>query len=61
MKNRLKPRIYTFETTTRWTQNRKGILSSGDKRSIENAYNQCLISKALNIKIIIKPEIKCDE
>jgi organic hydroperoxide reductase OsmC/OhrA len=149
MKIRLSPRIYTFETTTRWTQKRKGILSSGDKRSIEiacppefgghqdywtaehlfvasietcimttfkwliekskgkliaykskavgtakmvngdfkfskveikpsivvpdresflkakkeieNADNQCLISKALNVKIIIKPEIKCDE
>ena len=37
MKTRLKPKIYTFETTTRWTHNRKGILSVGDKKQIEIA------------------------
>jgi len=37
MKTRLNPRIYTFETTTRWTQDRRGVLSTGDKKSIEIA------------------------
>jgi organic hydroperoxide reductase OsmC/OhrA len=37
MKTRLNPRIYTFETTTRWTQNRRGVLSAGGKKSIEIA------------------------